>query len=178
MRAILAGLLVMGFVAVAKLSAGDFKPEPGFTLLFNGKNLDGWKTKKGESLQGKTEAYSGRFKVVGGNLVIDPKVKGDVYIYTTKEFKGDVHIKFDFNPGDACNNDIFFQNNKFDIKKGMKGVKDGEWNQLDIVSSGGKVEFKINGEVHKAAKSKTDGTLGIRAEFGVIQIKNIRAKGV
>ena len=45
-------------------AAGDFKLEEGFTFLFNGKNLDGWKTSKGgEALDGKTEAYKGRFVV-------------------------------------------------------------------------------------------------------------------
>ena len=91
------------------LAAGDFKLEPGFTLLFNGKNLDGWREAKGkkESLEGKTEAYKGRFKVVEGKLVYDPTVKGDLYIETTREFGKDVHIKFDFNPGPKCNNDFF-----------------------------------------------------------------------
>ena len=55
--------------------ADDFKPEEGFTLLFNGKDLTGWNTTKGESLDGKTEAYAGRFKVAGGILTLDPSVK-------------------------------------------------------------------------------------------------------
>src|SRR5438034_2065996 len=90
------------------LSADDFKLEPGFTLLFNGKNLDGWKEASGkkEALDGKTEAYKGRFKVTDGKLVYDPAVKGDLYIETAREFGKDVHIKFDFKPGPKCNNDF------------------------------------------------------------------------
>src|SRR5262245_32484330 len=70
------------------VAADDFKLEPGYKLIFNGKNLDGWQTKaagkdgKPMSLEGKTEAYDGRFKVVDGELVYDPKVKGDRYIET------------------------------------------------------------------------------------------------
>lgn len=181
MRNFLCGVIVLSltlaFGVVPLGAGGDFKPEPGYVMLLGGKNLDGWKTKKGEALEGKTEAYGGRFKVVGGTLVIDPKVKGDFYIYTVKEFKGDVHIKFEFNPGEGCNNDLFFRGNKFDIKTGRKGVKDGEWNQFDMIAAGGKVEFKINGELHKAAKTKTaDAAFGIRAEYGAIQIRRIRAK--
>src|SRR5215475_15775011 len=90
----------------AVLTQDGFKLEPGFTLLFNGKNLDGWKEASGkkEALDGKTEAYNGRFKVVEGRLVYDPAVKGDLYIETTREFEKDCHIKFDFKPGDKCNN--------------------------------------------------------------------------
>src|ERR1700722_6948070 len=97
-------------------SADDFKLEPGFTLLFNGKNLDGWKEAskdKKDVLDGKTEAFNGRFKVIEGRLVYDPTVKGDLYIETVKEFGKDVHIKFDFKPGAKCNNDFFLRGTKF-----------------------------------------------------------------
>lgn len=151
--------------------------DTGSTLLFNGKNLDGWKTKAGDSLDGKTEAYKGRFKVVDGKLVIDPAVKGDVVIVTAKELPANVHISFECRPGDKCNNDLFFRGNKFDIKKGLKGLKEGEWNKLDIVAQGNDVEFRVNGQAAKAAKNKGAGNhLGIRAEFGHIEIRNIRAK--
>src|SRR4051794_15698171 len=97
------------FVAVPVISpAGEPKLEPGFTALFNGKDLTGWKTKAGESLDGKTEAHKGRFKVVDGKLVIDPKVPGDVWIKTDRKFEKDVHVKLDFFPGKGCNNDTHF----------------------------------------------------------------------
>ncbi len=73
-------LVLMG----SGLAADDFKLEPGFKLLFNGKNLDGWKEARGKkgSLDGKTEAYGGRFKVVDGTIVYDPAVKADLHIET------------------------------------------------------------------------------------------------
>src|SRR5262249_46886729 len=122
---------------LASAPADDFKLEPGFTLLFNGKNLDGWKEaiKNKESLEGKTEAFGGRFKVVEGRLVYDPAVKGDLYIETVKEFGKDVHIKLDFKPGPKCNNDFFLRKTKFDIipEKGeTKKVKEGEWQTFEI----------------------------------------------
>src|SRR6476661_6635312 len=89
--------------------ADDFKPEEGFVLLFNGKDLTGWKTEKGESLDGKAEAYNGRFKMADGLLTLDPKVKGDVKIFTARGFGKDVHIKFDFMPGPGCNNLLFLR---------------------------------------------------------------------
>jgi hypothetical protein len=151
--------------------------DAGFTKLFNGKNLDGWKTRAGEPLDDKTEAYKGRFKVADGKLVIDPSVKGDVVIVTAKEFTGDVHIKFEFRAGDKCNNDLFFRGNKFDIKLDLKTLKPDAWNDLDIVARGDSVTFQINGQEAKATKNKGVGAaLGIRAEFGALEIRNIRAK--
>ena len=155
---LLAGLMML--LPMPGRSADDFKLEPGFTLLFNGKNLDGWKESSGkkESLDGKTEAFKGRFKVIDGKLVYDPTVKGDLHIETAREFGKDVHIKFDFKPGPKCNNDLFLRGTKFDIIPGNKEnkiVKEGEWYTLEIVVTGDKVEHKINGETVRTSKTKT-----------------------
>jgi hypothetical protein len=185
MRRLSFGFLLIGLillVAAPGLAADDFKLEPGFKLLFNGKNLDGWKeaSKKKESLEGKTEAYDGRFKVADGKLVYDPSVKGDLYIETAKEFAKDVHIKFDFKPGPKCNNDLFLRGTKFDIipgNKENKNVKEGEWYTFEIVVTGDKLEHKINGDTVRSSKAGDKPTpFKLRAEFGAIELKNIRAK--
>jgi len=176
---LLAGLMLM---PRSGKSADDFKLESGFVLLFNGKNLDGWKEAGGkkEALDGKTTAYDGRFKVVEGVLVYDPAVKGDRYIETAKEFGKDVHIKFDFKPGPKCNNDFFLRGTKFDIipgNKENKNVKEGEWYTFEILVQGDKLEHKINGETMRTSKAGDKPTpFKLRAEFGAIEIKNIRAK--
>ena len=173
---------VFAFATCAMVvAADDFKPEPGFKLIFNGKNLDGWQTKaaKPESLEGKTDAYGGRFVVKDGELVVDYKVKGDKYIETVHQYSGDFTIRFDFKPGEGCNNDLLLLGTKFDIrageKGGLKGVKVGEWNKMEVVVKSGSADFNVNGE--KAATQKTKGDKGpfiIRAEFEPITIKNIR----
>jgi len=173
------------FTAGLVVAADDFKVEPGYKLIFNGKNLDGWQTKaagkdgKSEALEGKTEAFAGRFKVSEGELVIDPKIKGDRYIETTTPLSGDFTIRYDFKPGDGCNNDTLLLGTKFDIKVGgkenVKGVKAGEWNKLEIVVKGGSADFLVNGEKVATQKTKGDkGPLTLRAEFGPISYKNIR----
>lgn len=177
-------LCILGLLLPLPLgSAAESAPEAGFTLLFNGKNLDGWKTAKGktpESLDGKTEAFNGRFKVVDGCISYDPAIKGDLYIETSKGFGKDVHIKFEFNPGPKCNNDVFLRGTKFDIKLGSnetKNVKEGEWHTMEIIVQGDKVEHKINGEIARASKAGAAATpFMLRAEFGAIQIRNIRVK--
>ena len=185
MRRLSSVLLFAGLTLLPPLplmAADEFKLEPGFTLLFNGKNLDGWKEASGkkESLEGKTEAYNGRFKVVEGKLVYDPSVKGDLYIETAKEFGKDVHIKFDFKPGPKCNNDLFIRGTKFDIipgNKENKNVKEGEWYTFEIVVTGEKIEHKVNGVTARTSKAGAKPTpFKLRAEFGSIEIKNIRVK--
>ena len=150
MRRLPIGLLSCAIAvgAVPCHAADDFKTEPGFAMLFNGKNLDGWKLKKdGSKLDGKTEAAGGRFKVMEGKLILDPKVSGDIIIETAKEFAGDLTIRFEYKPGKGCNNDLFLRGTKFDIKTpDVKNLKEGEWNAFEIVLKGESAEFKNNGE--------------------------------
>ena len=130
--------------------ADDFKPEPGYKLIFNGKNLDGWRTQTGkkESLDGMTEAFNGRFKAKDEELVIDPSVKGDVRIETQHEFGKSVTIRFEFRPGEKCNNDLFLLGTKFDITlAAIKNAKKGEWNEMEIVAKDGKVAFSLQWSV-------------------------------
>jgi hypothetical protein len=184
MRNLLGLLLLIGFafVCISTSGADDFKPEAGFTMLLNGKNLDGWKLKgkkDGAELTGQTEASGGRFKVVEGVLVIDPKVKGDITMETVHEFAHDLTIKFDFKPGDGCNNDLFLRGTKFDIVMNAKtkGIKLGEWNEMEIVFKGEDADYKCNGESIGTRKVKTDKSpFGIRAEFGSIEIRKLRLK--
>jgi hypothetical protein len=171
----------------AVLVVAQDKVEPGFTSLFNGKNFDGWReasNKKdapaGKALDGMADAFGGRFKAAEGAIVIDPAVKGDRYIETAKEFAKDVHIKLEFKAGAKCNNDLFLRGGKFDIVPGnkeCKNVKEGEWCTLEIVVVDGKMEHRINGEVARTSKAAEKATpFKMRAEFGAIEIKNIRVK--
>lgn len=176
-------LVLPALLAVAFLSAEEAKPEQGFTVLFNGKDLGGWKEaggKKPAALEDKTEAFKGRFKVVKGALVIDPAIKGDRYIETKATFGKDVHVKLDFKPGPKCNNDVFLRGTKFDIVPGNKenkAVKEGEWYTLEIVIVGDKVEHRIGGQVVRKSKAGARATpLKLRAEYGAMEVKNIRVK--
>jgi hypothetical protein len=176
MRLVSCLILLAGTVAFA---ADDFKPEAGFTLLFNGKDLSGWKEKgkAGKSLDGKTEAFKGRFKVVDGAIVIDPSVKGDVRIETVKQFGKDAVIRFEFKPDAKCNNDLFLLGTKFDLRKGVKGMRENEWNQIEIAAKGSTVDFTVNGTPAGSLKSKGEKSpFEIRAEFGGIEIRKLRAK--
>lgn len=165
----------------APVAADDFTPEPGFAALLNGKDLAGWRVrgKPGESLDGKTEAHQGRFKVTkDGTLVIDPAVKGDVRIETAREFGPETVIRFDFRPGPGCNNDLFLLGSKFDINPAMlKTVKVGEWNAMEVAASGGRVVFRINGEVARTDQKKADtSAFEIRAEYRSLEVRRMRVK--
>ena len=171
--------IVIVYCAAGLAEADDGKLEPGFALLFNGKNLNGWQTRSGkkESLDGKTEAFGGRFVVKEEELVIDPTVKGDELVETKRQFGTRVTIRFEFKPDAKCNNDLFLLGAKFDIKKeDIKNLKQDEWNELEIVAKDGKVAFTCNGQIVRSIPTKGDkSALAIRAEFGAMTIRKLRA---
>ncbi|MFM8272258.1 MAG: DUF1080 domain-containing protein [Gemmata sp.] len=183
MRLLSCALLVCA-TATCVVAADEFKLESGYKLLFNGKNLDGWQQKatgkdgKTVPLEGKTDAFDKRFVVKGGELVIDPAVKGDRYIETVAPVSGNFTIKFDFKPDDKCNNDLLFLGTKFDINptaKNLKGIKLNEWNTMEIVVKDKAVEYKVNGEKVDTKKTTQEkGPFTVRAEFGGVAIRNMR----
>jgi len=157
--------------------------KPAFTLLFNGKSLDGWQPKGiKQPLTGKTDAFDGRFKVVEGVLVYNGEVKGDRFLETTREFAKDVHIKFDFKPGPKCNNDVLFRGVKFDIVPGINRetatIKEGEWATFELIAVGDTIAFKINGDTVRTMKGRPamPSPFVLRAEFGAMEVRNILVK--
>ena len=92
--------------------------------------------------------------------------------------ENDLHIKFEFLPGKGCNNDLMIRGVKFDLKTGdVKNLKEGEWNQFEIIVKGKSVEFKNNGETQRKGTAKMDSSpLGVRAELGPVQYRRFVVK--
>jgi len=176
--------MIRSIYAIALIPLIAIAAEEPTPMPLLGKTLDGWKAKKtGESFDGKTTAYKGRFTLAEGVLTIDPKVKGDVILETVREFKGDVTLTVEFKPGKGCNNDVFFRGQKFDLVpeggkgKGLAGVKEAEWSTLEIVVEGQTFVIRVNGKEARKGKTKSLASpLGLRAEFGPIAFRNLRVK--
>ena len=68
MRFILGGLFVAALLGSAAVSSAgdDFKPEPGYVSLFNGKDLEGWKYYKETDLKGKDSRVHHPFRADDG----------------------------------------------------------------------------------------------------------------
>jgi hypothetical protein len=174
---ILFGIIVISVSLTWSLASADPGAEPGFTPFFNGKDLTGWRTKKDNvSLEGRVDAYNKRFFVENEELVIDPKVNGDVIIETIRPFSGDVIIRFEFKPANGCNNDLFIRGVKFDLTaKNVPNMKHDVWNAFQIVVRNGQIEFSNNEELLKTVTAKPTATpLGIRAEQGGVRFRHFR----
>ena len=100
--------------------ADDFKPEPGFVSLFNGKDLSGWgyrvtpprkapkvpkpdapmvvEVKAEEKFDGLTASSDGRYRAINGRLVITTPAEGRRIqaLSTQQEFPQDFILKLEF----------------------------------------------------------------------------------
>jgi hypothetical protein len=162
----LAAFAVLTVVALATTltsSAGDnFKTEEGYTSLFNGNDLTGWRYTAAPkaNLEGKTETPDGRIKVENGVIVVmekDSKGKGGIKdLFTVKDFNKDFILKMEFRAAPRADSGVYLRSSGAQLQvrdyptvgpyKKLKNFKDGGWNELEIAVKGGAVTTVVNGK--------------------------------
>jgi len=133
------------------------KVEEGYTSLFNGKDLTGWKY-HGKALDDKTETPDKRIEVKDGVIVMnekDAKGKGGIKdLYTVKTFNNDFNLKLEFRAALKADSGVYLRGPQLQVRdfirrneqKQLKKFKDDDWNELDITVKGGNVVTTVNGK--------------------------------
>ena len=165
--------------------------EPGFTPLFNGKDLTGWRL--GEvDLAGETATEDGRYVVKDGVLVITgsketpPKM---TEIDTVESYDGDFTLRLEFRASEEANSGLHLRDKVFAHQlqirdyprvgpyKELKDYRTGDWNEVEVVVTGSKARCTCNGELLEAALEIPDeGPLSLQSEINVVEYRNIRIK--
>jgi hypothetical protein len=178
------------FVA-APLLAGpaddDFKVEPGFTSLINGKDLSGWRVGQ-EALTGKTESSDHRFAAQDGMIVIRGG-RPNLNIETTAEFNRDFTLRLDFRASAMANSGLFLRGIQLQIRdyptvgpyKDLKKFNNGGWNAIEVaVKTDEKTRKPValctcNGEVLESMLVVGDkGGIGLQSETNTLEYRRIR----
>lgn len=198
MKTALSTVVLLGMVAVAS-AADDFKLEEGYTSLFNGKDLTGWKygdvppKKKPptEVLEGQAASSDKRFEAKDGFIVANIGKGPNMAIYTAKEFNKDFHLKLEFRASaenKKNNSGVFIRGPQLQLDavteggltgvfKNLKNFKPDDWNEIDITVQGTQATCKCNGEmIGKPMKIPATGTIGLQAEIGKFEFRRIRIK--
>lgn len=188
----LAGLAVLLSFLVLSADSGrtadDFKIEDGYTSLFNGKDLTGWRYPKatGRSMDGQTETPDRRISVVNGVIVMNEKDnagKGGIRdLYTSKSFDKDFHLKLEFRAAAKADSGVYIRRPQLQVRdfirrgeqKQMKKFKNDDWNELDIVVTGTEAVCRVNGEPLANMKVPAKGGIGLQAESGKFEFRRIR----
>jgi hypothetical protein len=170
----------VGFAILALLAAAPFaapqsgKVEPGFTALFNGRNLDGWRYGTREGRENK----SGQgYQVDKGTLYCTKEDGGN--LFTSRDY-GDFVFRFEFRLEPEANNGIGirtplegdaayqgmeiqvlddtasryanlrpaqYHGSIYDVVPAKRGALRpvGEWNSEEITAQGRRITVKLNG---------------------------------
>jgi hypothetical protein len=187
-------LLVAALFFTTTLRAEDWKPEPGFISLYNGKDLTGWgyrdkEQKVLETFDGKTEASDGRYTAKGESLVVNPQdaARGPrlQQLWTTHEFPKDFVLKIEFRAAVDADSGIFLRKPQLQCRdylvagpyKELKQYKPQEWNQIEVTVKDGVAHCTCNGEVLEAAlKLPPTGPIGLEADRGQMEYRRIQIK--
>lgn len=193
-------LLLAALFLTATVRADDWKPEPGFTSLFNGQDLTGWcfraKTKKedtkpGEILEkfdGKKESSDARYTAKEGVLAVsfpDEADKLTGQIYTVAEFPKNFVLKLEFRAGVNADSGIFIRKPQLQCRdylvagpyKELKAYKAQDWNQIVVTVKDGVAHCTCNGEVLEAALALPEtGPIGLEGDRGLMEYRRIQLK--
>ena len=162
----LAAVIVLGSLVVAPARSDDTKPPAGFTALFNGKDLTGWKP------TGKAEVWGAE----SGTIYVEKG--GGGWLLTEQEY-GDFELRLEYKLTAQANSGVALRTPRegdpayvgmeiqliddegwpgkladyqhtgsiYDVvpagKRNNKPI--GEWNALRIVCTGSKVTVEVNG---------------------------------
>jgi hypothetical protein len=195
----LATLLLATTALLAR--ADEFKPEPGFVSLFNGKDLTGWcfreKTDKNAtqagavtaSFDGKTESNdNSRYTAKDGVLTVNPPKdlpRLVAQIWTKQEFPKDFVLKLEFRAEVNADSGIFIRKPQLQCRdylvagpyKELKAYKPQEWNQIEVTVKGGVAHCTCNGEVlEDALKVPETGPIGLEGDRGKMEYRHIQLK--
>jgi hypothetical protein len=136
------------------ISAGDdFKPEPGYVSLFNGKDLTGWKYGPEKDLAGMTETADKRFRVEGG-IIIAEEGKGIKDLYTIQAFNGEFNLKMEFRAALKADSGVYVRGQQLQVRdfhrrnemKQLKKFKNDDWNELDFTVKNAVPSNLVNGK--------------------------------
>src|SRR5205814_5515640 len=102
--------LILGLAALTTAGADDFKLEPGYISLFNGKDLTGWCYNKTNAFDGKAASDDGRYSAKDGIFIVHPKTPRLMQIiWTTRQFPKDFNLKLEFRAEVNADSGIFIR---------------------------------------------------------------------
>lgn len=183
------------------VSADDWKPEPGYRSLFNGKDLTGWcfrakAEKKAPTVGAVTEKFdgkpassdNGRYSAKDGILTVNfPKGMDRLIsqMYTVEEFPKDFTLKLEFRASPNADSGIFLRKPQLQCRdylmagpyNELKKYKPQDWNQIEVVVKDGKARCTCNGEVlEEAFVVPATGPIGLEGDRGQMEYRRIQIK--
>lgn len=166
-----------------------FEPEPGFEMLYNGKDLSGWgfRAKGGKltAFDGQQASPDGRYVAINDRIVVTtpPEGRRVQQMWTTREFPDDFVLKLEFRATPNADSGVFIRKPQLQCRdyplagpyKDLKNYKPQDWNELVITVRGDTAHCTCNGEVLEAElKLPPTGPIGLEGDRGQMEYRRIR----
>lgn len=169
----------------------DFVPEPGYTLLFDGHDLDGWGYRDQPTLarqfdlDGRTTSPDGRYVARNGRIVVTtpPEGRRVEQLWTTREIEGDFTLRLEFRATPTADSGVFIRGPQLQCRdylragpyKALREYRPQDWNELEVVVRGGTARCTCNGEVlEEAFAVPARGPIGLEGDSGQLEYRRIR----
>lgn len=174
-------LATLGFV---ETTPDDFTPEPGYTSLFNGRDLTGWGFRT-NSFDGLKQSGDGRYVAKNGRLIVTTPAEGSriQQLWTTAKFGGNFTLKLEFRATPNADSGIFIRQPQLQCRdyplagpyKQLQHYKAQDWNEVVIVVKDGVAHCTCNGEILEAMfKVPPTGPIGLEGDRGQMEYRRIR----
>ncbi len=163
-----------------------FTPEPGFTSLFNGRDLTGWGFLTNQ-FDGKTSSPDGRYVARNGRLIVTtpPELSRYEVLWTAREFPKDFTLKLEFRATPNADSGVFIRKPQLQCRdywiagpyNKLAHYRPQDWNELEVTVTGGVARCTCNGELLEAEfKVPPTGPVGLEGDRGQMEYRRIRVK--
>ena len=180
----------------ASLLQTDWKPDPGFESLFDGKTLNGWCYRDGEdnvieNFEGKAKSSDGRYSAADGILTVNALPAGAPRkvqkSWTLREFPTNFMMKIEFRASKNEDSGIFLRNPQLQCRDylvagpytDLKKYRPQDWNLIVVTVKDNIAHCECNGEVlEDALKLPATGPLGLEGDRGQMEYRHIQIKAL
>jgi lysophospholipase L1-like esterase len=174
-------LATLGFL---ETEPDTFAAEPGFTSLFNGRDLSGWGFKTNE-FSGLSRSPEGRYLARNGRLVVGTPPEGRRFdaIWTSRSFSNDFVLKLEFRATPYADSGIFLRKPQLQCRDyliagpytNLARYKPQQWNEIIVAVTNGVAHCTCNGEViERALQLPPSGPIGLEGDRGQMEYRRIR----
>jgi lysophospholipase L1-like esterase len=152
----------------------------------NDPNAPDWPiVSRAQAFDGLTKSPDHRYVARHGRIIVTqpPETRRIQQMWTTREFTGDFTLRLQFRATPNADSGVFLRGPQLQCRdypiagpyKDLKNYRAQDWNDLEVVVTGGTARCTCNGEVIEAAfKVPATGPIGLEGDMGQMEYRRIR----
>ena len=158
--------------------------------VFNDKDITEWTARKNDKTRSPLDAgTASRFSVKDGVLFANRVAEGVTKVIqrldTNRQFPGNWELKLEFRAEVNADSGLFLRGPQLQVRdylvagpyKKLKNFKPQDWNEIIVIVKDNVAHCTCNGEVlEEALKIPADGPIGVEADRGQVEYRNMRLK--